>query len=186
MTAGRAPRRRVRLAAAGFLLAIGPIAWRAWPRVERDGRLYLAGRDVAAGRLEQAEERLAILTAERPLDPRPRLLLAEIARRSGRITDAEEILQRAVELGLPLDRGRRVFALLTAGQDFPRAERSLLSVVAADPRDLEARRALAEGYARAGRWPEAEAAASAWLLAEPGSAEAREILARSGRARVKP
>ena len=70
-------------------------------------RLFLAGRDVAAGRLAEAEARLLALIAERPEQVRPRLLLAGVARRLGRITEAGEILQRAVELGLPVAEGRR-------------------------------------------------------------------------------
>ena len=142
-------RRRALLAILGtttVLLA----GWKAAPRVERQFRIHLADRAIACGRLDEAEARLDLLISEEPRETRPRLLRVQVFRRQGRITGAEEALQRAVELGLPVEQGRREFALLSAGQDFARAERSLRRVLEGDPGDEEVRRALADGYDRLG------------------------------------
>ena len=179
-TRRQAGHRRLSLALAFVLtLGLGLAAWLAWPRAGREIRLRLAGRDVALGRLDEAEARLRRLILERPEETRPRLLWVEVARRLGRITDAEEALQRTVELGLPVELGRREFALIYAGQDFPKAEGSLRKVLKDRPADTDVLRALAEGYARAGRWKEAEAACTAWLAQATGSIDALLVRART-------
>jgi tetratricopeptide (TPR) repeat protein len=133
------------------LLAIVYLGWKAAPGIESITRIRLAERAIAAGRLEEAQEWLELQIAAEPLRTRPRLLKVEVARKMGRITEAEEALQRAVELGLPVEEGRRQFTLLLAGQDFARAERSLRQVLEDHPDDVEVKQALAEGYARLGR-----------------------------------
>lgn len=141
-----------RLAAGAVVLAGLGVAGRlAYPGVRREIRYRMAEREVDAGRLEQAEARLDLLIAEEPGRTRPRLLWVRVARRQGRITDAEEALQRAVELGLPVEEGRREHALILAGRDFPAAEGSLRRALGEHPDDEEVRRALAEGAGRAGR-----------------------------------
>jgi DNA-binding SARP family transcriptional activator len=146
-------RRRARrlTAAVSLAVALSAAGWRTWPSIGREVRLRLAERSIAVGRLDEAEARLDLLISEEPRQTRPRLLLVRALRKQGRITDAEEALQRAVELGLPVERGRREYALLRAGQDFPGAEKSLRRLLEKDPGDEEVRRALAEGYARFGR-----------------------------------
>lgn len=119
------------------------------PRLGRIVRHHLAERAVAGGRLDEAEARLVGLIEEEPGDAMTRLLRAQVARRLGRITEAEEALQRAVELGLPIDEGRREHALMRAGHDFAGAEPALRRLLADHPDDAEVRRALAEGVARA-------------------------------------
>jgi len=152
--AGRSRLRRATLIllTSAALVAAG---WRAGPRVGAMVRLHLAERDLAAGRLDEAEARLLLLIAERPERTHPRLLLVQVARRRGRITEAEEVLQRAVELGLSIEDGRREHVLLAAGHDFPGAEPSLRRMLKDHPGDSEVRRALTEGYARADRGREA-------------------------------
>ena len=148
----RGRNRARRLVGAAILLC--SIAWigrRCGPAIGREVRLRLAERAIAAGRLDEAESRLELLISEGPRQTRPRLLRVELFRKQGRITDAEEALQRAIELGLPVEQGRREFALLRAGHDFPRAEKSLRRLLESDPDDEEVRRALAEGRARFGR-----------------------------------
>jgi tetratricopeptide (TPR) repeat protein len=127
------------------------LGWKAAPGIESMIRIRLAERDMAADRLEEAEAWIELQIAAEPLRTRPRLLKVEVARKLGRITEAEEALQRAVELGLPVEQGRREFALLLAGQDFARAERSLRQVFEEHPDDEEVKQALAEGYARLSR-----------------------------------
>ena len=122
--------------------------WKASPEIEKEVRLWLAERAIAEGRFDDAEGRLDLLISEAPRWARPRLRRVEVDRRQGRITEAEEGLQRAVELGLPIEEGRREFALLRAGGDFPLAEKSLRRVLDEHPDDEEVRRALAEGRAR--------------------------------------
>ncbi len=141
---GRPMGRRLILAALG-LAALGEAGRRAAPRVGREIRLRLAGRAIADNRLDDAEARLEWLISENPRWTPPRLLMVEADRRRGRITEAEEGLQRAVELGLPVEEGRREFALLRAGRDFPLAEKSLRRVLAEHPDDVEVRQALARG-----------------------------------------
>ena len=135
--------------------ALGAAGWLAGPKAEAMVGLRLAERALTAGRLDEAEARLLLLIGEKPGRTYPRLLLVQVARRRGRITEAEEILQRAVELGLPIEEGRREHALLLAGHDFPGAEPSLRRMLKDHPGDSEVRRALTEGYARADRGREA-------------------------------
>ena len=128
-----------------IVVALLTSAWQVRPKAWREFRLRLAERALSQGRLGEAAARLDLLISEKPRETRPRLLRVQVARRQGQITEAEEILQRAVELGLPVEEGRREFALLHASQDFPRAERSLRRVLETHPDDREVRRALAEG-----------------------------------------
>jgi predicted Zn-dependent protease len=109
-------RRRARillaiLGATALLLA----AWWSWPGVDYRIRLHLAERAVEADRLDEAEERLDLLIAERPAKTWPRFLRARVARKRGQITRAEELLQRAIELGLPVEQARREHQLLVEG-----------------------------------------------------------------------
>jgi cytochrome c-type biogenesis protein CcmH/NrfG len=140
--ARRAARTIAVLVLLGLLIAS---AWRAWPGFDRWLRTWRAERAIAEGRLDQARAGLEILLVNDPLATRPRLLLAQVARRQGRITEAEETLQRAVELGLPVEQGRRERALIRAGHDFARAEPLLRRALESDPNDAEVRQALAEG-----------------------------------------
>ena len=143
------PRARRRIMAFLMLAAI-TAGWKAAPGIEKGARIWRAERAIAQGRLDEAEARLDLLISEEPRETRPRLIRVQVLRKQGRITEAEEALQRAVELGLPAEQGRREFALLCAGQDFARAERSLRRVLEGDPGDEEVRRALADGYDRLG------------------------------------
>jgi hypothetical protein len=91
--------------------------WKALPRVERQVRIRLAERAIAEGRLDEARGRLALLISERPACTEPRLLLARVAREQGRITEAEEVLQRAIDLGLPIELARREHDLLASSNE---------------------------------------------------------------------
>ncbi len=110
--------------------------WKNWPQIKDHIRIHLAERAIADGRLDEAKERLDLLILEHPARFWPRFLRARVAR------EAEETSPRAVELGLPVEEGRREFALLRAGRDFPLAERSLRRVLAEHPEDEEVRQAI--------------------------------------------
>jgi predicted Zn-dependent protease len=95
-----------------ILGAIGELGRRSSPFIHRELGLHLALRSVEAGRLDDAEPRLDALISENPRDTRPRLALVQVYRRLSRITEAEEALQRAVELGLSMEEARQEHALL--------------------------------------------------------------------------
>lgn len=161
-----------RILALVIVLVVGVTGWLAGPSVRTLVQLWRARQTVDQGRLAEAEARLRSLIREDPTATRPRLLWVQVARRLGRINEAEQALQRAVELGLPIEEGRREFALIFAGRDFARAEGSLLRVLDKHPDDREVLRALAEGYARAKRWKRAVLGYSEWLKHDPGQGDA--------------
>jgi thioredoxin-like negative regulator of GroEL len=136
---GRAWRRRV-VASLLILAGLGAIGRKASPWMSREIQLWHARRAIAEGRLADAEERLALMIHQEPTRTRARLLYVEVLRRQGQITEAEVVLQRTIELGLPVE--------LHAWEDFPRAEKSLRRVLEDHPDDREVRQALAEGTAR--------------------------------------
>jgi tetratricopeptide (TPR) repeat protein len=103
------PKRRARVRRLVVILGVPTIVfggWKAAPLVRDRVRLYLAERAIDEGRYEEAEARLDLLIAEKPARTRPRFLKARLAREQGHITEAEEVLQRAVELGLPVEQAR--------------------------------------------------------------------------------
>ncbi len=116
-------------------------------------RVHLAERAIAAGRLDEAVGRLELLIREQPWATRPQFLRARAARELGRITEAEEILQRAVELGFPVDQARREHALLRAGAVTDGQEATLRRSLELPPDDEgeEVRRVWSEGPARIDR-----------------------------------
>jgi len=101
--------RRIMTLAISAILCVG---WNQSPRIDYQLRLYLAERELNANRLDEAEERLDLLILERPAKTWPRFLRAQVARKRGEITEAEEILQRAVELGFPVEQARSEHELL--------------------------------------------------------------------------
>ena len=111
--ADRSGRRRARrlLGLVGLAVALG-LASKLRAPVEDRIRLGLAERAVAAGRLDEAEDRLDAIIEAHPTRPRPWFLRAQVARRRGQVTEAEERLQRAVDLGLPVEVARPEHDLL--------------------------------------------------------------------------
>ena len=99
---GRARPLALILAASAALIA----ARRATPGVVERVRIHLAVRAIAQGRLDDAADGLDLVISEAPMCPWPKLLRARVAREQGSITEAEELLQRAVELGLPVEQAR--------------------------------------------------------------------------------
>ncbi len=116
------------------------------PWINREIQFRLAEpQAIEQGRLADAEARLDLMVHEEPNRTRARLLLVQALRQQGRITEAEEILQRTIEVGLPVEEARREYALLSAYSDFPRAEKSLRRLLEAHPDDEEIRQALKAG-----------------------------------------
>jgi hypothetical protein len=94
------------------LAAIGEVGRRSMPVIRQEIGLHLALRAIEANRLDDAESQLDFLISEYPRDTRPRLALVCVCRLEGRITEAEEALQRAVELGLSRQEAQREHGLL--------------------------------------------------------------------------
>jgi predicted Zn-dependent protease len=102
-------RRRVLILGATVVLIV---CWKVEPRVEDRVLLYLAEQAVVNDRLSEAQERLEVIITEEPGQAWPRFLRAQVARKRGNLTEAEEDLQRAIELGLPIELARGEHALL--------------------------------------------------------------------------
>ncbi len=148
------PRRRGRrpaLALASVGIAAALVAWAHRASIGDRVEAYRVDRLIARGRWDEARSRLDLEIRAHPVRPRPRFLLAGVDRHLGRITEAEESLQRAVDLGWPVARSRREHALLLSVHDLGRAEPLLRRILADDPGDAEVRRALAEGALRSDR-----------------------------------
>lgn len=156
--------------------------WHYEPALRQDRLLADAEKALAANNLVKAEEALREALREQPDRPQVHLRHAHVLRRLGRTAEAEDALARAVQHGLTREEGRREFGLLQANQDFRAAEAVLQEERKAHPGDLEVLRALAEGYAREGRWRAAEATCTQMLEAQPDSPE---ILAKRGEVRIQ-
>jgi len=164
---------RWRIATPSFLIGLfAVVGWLNSHWIDDQIEAFRIDRLIERGDLEEARAHLAIQIHRYPARPRPRFLLATVERRLGRITGAEEILQRAVELGLPVAEASREHALLAARFDFPTAEPGLIRTLARNPGDLEVHQALAGGYLRSARWDAAVAACTAWLASDPSSVDA--------------
>jgi tetratricopeptide (TPR) repeat protein len=133
-----------------------PAWWYLASRWRGDRSLAAAEQAAAAGNLLRAERILVDLEKECPENAPLHLMYAHVRRRLGRSADAESHLARAGRLGLLADQGRREFGLLYAATDFFLAEGALLFALRQNPDDREVLEMLAEGYARSGRWTDAE------------------------------
>jgi tetratricopeptide (TPR) repeat protein len=158
-----------------FLLGAGVAAgWYVyWPRFHRDRQLALAEKSLAANDLEGAEAILRPLARNEPDHLRTQLLFAQVLRRMGRLRDAVGPLGLASKLGLPEDQAKREFALIESHGHFPKVENLLLGILHDHPTDSEVLEALAQGYARRGRWYDAERVYTQWLEADPARQETR-------------
>ncbi len=103
---------RILLAIVLVVAGLGGSAHRFGPRIRNEISYRLALRDLESDRLDDAEVQLDGLIAGQPRETRARLALVQVYRRQGRITEAEETLQRAVELGLPIEQARPEHELL--------------------------------------------------------------------------
>jgi Tfp pilus assembly protein PilF len=130
-----------------------------------------------AGDLSRARQLLTTVIHDEPRQGHARLLYARLLRLSGRPKDADVALGQAMDLGVPQASLWREYGLLIAASDFRKAERILLRASEAHPDDVEVLRALADGFSRQGRWPDAADVYSRWLRVEPNRSEA--LLGRS-------
>jgi len=129
---------------------------------------------LAAGDVAGADALVQQLLRQSPDQARTHFLRARLLRLQNRPTDAQGALYRAVQLGLDESEGRREFGLAEARKGFTvNAEKNLLDVIHERPDDLEVLQNLAEGYARAGRWAEAERYYSRWQELQPDKPEVR-------------
>ena len=182
-------RRRYRMIAVALVLVTGLAASSAWIMARTDwwttpiGR---AERALDAGDLPGATLILSRLIQDEPRQAQARLLYARLLRLSGRPRDADVALAKAMDLGAPEASLWREYGLLLADSDFRKAEPILLRALKAHPGDVEILRAIADGYSRQGRWPDAADYYSQWLLVEPDRTEAlmgrSRALVQSGQA----
>jgi tetratricopeptide (TPR) repeat protein len=151
--------------------------WLYRPAYERNRMVALAEKKLEADQSAQAEEILRELIKSAPEDFHLQFLYAQALRRLGRSAEARVALLRAGQLGLPQADGRREYALLEAGVNFPLAESTLGQVLEERPDDVEIMAALADGYSRAGRWRKAEPVYARLLQLQPGL----DLLVQRGR-----
>jgi tetratricopeptide (TPR) repeat protein len=151
------------LVPAGF----GVWLWFAPPFFGPKMHLAAAEKALAAHNLIKAHAELDALLAADPDNLRGQYLATVVARRQGRNHDAYEALLKAKDLGLPYLDGLHEFALLEAGSSFLQVHEGLKLVLDEHPDDRECLQALAEGYERVERWPEAEDIYTRWLALEP-------------------
>jgi predicted Zn-dependent protease len=175
------------LTAAIFVIpaGVGFVWWSYWPTYHRERLLREAEQEIQGDHLVHAEEILRRLIHEDPDQFRPRYLHAQVLRGLGRKPEAWTALYAAIQRGLPEAEGLREYALLEAGDDFSRAEGALRRVLAEHPDDGETWQALAQGYARQERWPEAERAYGSCLEFLPDRLDLRvergQVLMKAGR-----
>jgi tetratricopeptide (TPR) repeat protein len=166
--------RRSRRIATGLIVVLAiliGIGVRHGGSLRREDEFRRAQRAVANGHLIEAIDWLDPLISERPLQTRARRLRVEVARRLGKLTDAEERLSRTVELGLPVQQALREHLLIVAERDFTTAKAGLQRLVRADAGDVEVHRVLVEGLLRQEWWADTVQAASAWIKAARGDPE---------------
>jgi tetratricopeptide (TPR) repeat protein len=168
---------------------VGVAWWYYWPTYHRGQLLSAAKKAIASDKPAEAREALEKLLKESKAqkskpgeDARVHYLYAQVLRRLGEGDHAWEHLRIAVEGGLPEPEGRREYALLEAGGNFALAENVLRRVLDDYPNDSEVLKVLAQGYASAGRWPDAEKIYTRWLDVQPDRMDT--LLAR-GNARLE-
>ncbi len=146
-----------------------------------------AERDLAAGDLPRAGLLISRLIQDDPRRTDARLLYARFLRLSGQSREADAALGKAMDLGVPEASLWREYGLLLADPEFRKAEPILLKSLKANPGDAEVLRAIANGYSRQGRWPDAAGFYARWLRIEPERTEAlmgrSRALVQSGQSR---
>lgn len=176
--------RRKVVGIAGLSLVLVAAAAVVWFRPPAgDHRLEDAHAALNAGDPSRAEEIVRDFLRERPDDPSANLVLTRSLRQQARHSEAEAVLVRAVQKGLPEAEGRREFALLLAAQDWPPQAAGILQRAARDhPNDPEVLLAVAGAFAAKGRWAEAGALYNQLLAINPEQSEWR---LRRGLARMR-
>jgi Flp pilus assembly protein TadD len=150
--------RRLLLLAIVLLATACAAAW--WwfhdPAHQAQRQLAEAERAIQQRDFAQADERLRALLLQDPEQSRTQFLYAQVSRRLGRTQDAWVALARAVQLGLPPEQAKPEYALLEASDNFSGAEKVLRELAEERAAEMEVLETLARGYARRGRWAEAE------------------------------
>jgi predicted Zn-dependent protease len=166
-------RRRYALYAALIVVVPAAVAagwWFWWPQRQRAE----AERSAAAGDWARAEALLRAEARQEKADPRAVLLYVRALRGLGRPDEAETFLLRAFGPGPSDPAARRELALLRAAGGFtPAVEHHLEESLKEKPDDAEVLQALAEGYAAARRWEEADRCYTRWLEAQPDRTDVR-------------
>jgi Flp pilus assembly protein TadD len=156
--------------------------WHHGPSYTRARELAKAEQALQDNNLAGAEKLLRQLSKEEPNEARVQFLYAQVLRRLGRRQEADVVLLRAVQLGLPESEGRRENALLEADEDFAVAEPVLRRILEERPDDLDVLQALAQGYAASRRWTDAERVYTTWLAQQP---DRPDLLFERGRVRLE-
>lgn len=128
------------------------------------------------GQLAQAEQRARQIVARQPRAALGHGLLGDIAMARGQAAAAAEAFRRAHQLEPGSASLLRLHAALD-GSDSAAAARLAEDWLRQHPRDLGVHRALADGHARAGRYPAARRAYEALLALAPTDANALNNLA---------
>lgn len=142
-------------------------------------RLALGNLLVGSGKTAAAEEQAKALIADNPQNPDAHALLSAIASNSGDKAQAIAEIRHAIELAPTRASFHEDLALLETGDSGNPAtvEEELKRSSSLDPNDAHSQMLLATFYIKAGRWPEATAAAQAAVARDPSSVPARQTLA---------
>lgn len=132
--------------------------------------------DIFQGDWQTAERRARQILAQSPKAGVGHGLLGEVALAAGKPAQAVAHFQRAQQIEPSTDNVMRLFRVLAA-QNAPQASQPLEAWLKTHPRDLIARRALGDAYARAGNLAAARAAYEGLLKLAPDDAEALNNLA---------
>ena len=138
------------------------------PPVPASSRLLNAGAALVDNRLDIAERLLRVHLKDDPFDVAAIRMMAELAARLGRMTDAENLLLRAIELapGFTAARANLALVLNRTGRHVE-ALAMVEAILAADPEDLGHRNLKASILGRLGRFDEAIAIYRAVLERAP-------------------
>jgi len=102
----------------------------------RNRRLRQSSTDLQAGRVDSAEKALRQFLAAHPNDPDAMMLMAKVAARRGRPSEALEVLKRCLELAPDFVMARFEYAkLLTRSHDYPVALGETEQLLADDTRN---------------------------------------------------
>jgi cellulose synthase operon protein C len=132
--------------------------------------------DIRQGELDKAEQRIRQIVAAQPKAEVGYALQGDLASARGQTAAAVEAYRRAHQIGQSSNSMLRLYRLLTLSD--PKAAQQLAEQwLKSHPQDLAARRAVADGYARAGNLAAARASYEALLKSSPEDAEALNNLA---------
>jgi Tfp pilus assembly protein PilF len=143
-------------------------------------RVDLGSLSLAAGKTDEAQAQANAVLKVQPNNPDVHALLSAIALRRGQMDQALTEMRRALELAPNRAAFHEDLATLQANDptQVSSVEDNLKKAVVLDPKDVNARLALASFYMKNNRWPEAEQVSQDAIIANPKSVAAREGLAQ--------